>query len=495
MSSRGRKFSLALSEPHVWLALLISAQLILWTIIPWMLATSLPLDVVSDGITWGHEWQWGYYKHPPLPSWMVELFFDGLGDLGPFLLSQIAVAATYVLIYLLGRAFMPVRQAAMGALLLAGVYYFSVPTPEFNHNVAQMPLWAAASVAYYKAWRTGALKWWIALGVASGLGLLAKYSTALLLITMIAHLASRSKSRAAFLTAGPYVGIAVCFVIISPHLVWLAENGLPTLHYAVGRAGAVSGIGRLVAPFKFLIAQGLDIAPALLAAAIAGLFTTNWNGRDENLIFLLWLTAGPPALTILLSLATGLGIRDMWGAPMWNLTGLLIVRAGTARWPRVSLLRLGWCVAGLFLLGLTIFALANVFVPEMEGRPSRLQWPDRRIAQTFDGVWRNEAHRPLKIVAADGWLGGLVAMRDQPRPSVWIDASYAKSPWVTRFEVAHSGALVLWRVRAGVARPSSLSNLPGLKLGGVKSFAWPHNSAAPPLRIGYGILLPADAPR
>jgi hypothetical protein len=33
---------------------------------------SLPLDVVSDGLSWGHEWQWGYYKHPPLPSWEVE---------------------------------------------------------------------------------------------------------------------------------------------------------------------------------------------------------------------------------------------------------------------------------------------------------------------------------------------------------------------------------------------------------------------------------------
>src|SRR6202521_2031274 len=113
-----------LAEPQGWLAFLICAQLFLWTLVPWLLATSLPLDVVSDGLSWGHEWQWGYFKHPPLPSWTVEVFFDVLGDTGPFLLSQIAVAATYVFVYLLGREIMPGKPALTATLLLAGIYYF-----------------------------------------------------------------------------------------------------------------------------------------------------------------------------------------------------------------------------------------------------------------------------------------------------------------------------------------------------------------------------------
>src|SRR5215469_9198868 len=88
-NTSNRELPRLLAEPLYWLALLIAAQLVFWTFIPLMLATSLPLDVVSDGLSWGHEWQWGYYKHPPLPSWTVELFFEWLGDAGPFLLSQI----------------------------------------------------------------------------------------------------------------------------------------------------------------------------------------------------------------------------------------------------------------------------------------------------------------------------------------------------------------------------------------------------------------------
>ena len=37
---------------------------ITWSILPSLLASSVPLDV-SEGINWGSEWQWGYYKHPP----------------------------------------------------------------------------------------------------------------------------------------------------------------------------------------------------------------------------------------------------------------------------------------------------------------------------------------------------------------------------------------------------------------------------------------------
>ena len=169
-----RDFFLSPAHPENWLVALIGAQLLLWTLIPWLLAISLPLDVVSNGLAWGHEWQWGYYKHPPLPSWTVELFFDALGDVGPFLLSQIAIVTTYGFVFLLGREFLPVRLAAVGTLLLVCVYYFSIPSPEFNHNVAQMPVWAAASFAYYNALKTRRPGWWFALGAAAGIGLLTK---------------------------------------------------------------------------------------------------------------------------------------------------------------------------------------------------------------------------------------------------------------------------------------------------------------------------------
>ena len=478
---------------HAWLVTLVLAQLVFWTVLPWLFARSLPLDVVSDGLAWGHEWQWGYYKHPPLPSWAVEVFFDACGDIGPFLLSQICVAATYIFVYLLGRAMMPERWAVVGTLLLAGVFYFSIPTPEFNHNVAQMPLWAAACLCYFKAWKSDKAQWWLAFGATAGLGLLTKYSTALLLCAMFGHfVTSRGWKRAVFST-GPLLAVAVCLLILSEHLLWLFRNGFPTLRYAAARAGLPSGAGRrLLSPLKFVAAQAVDIAPAVVLAWICGLRPAARISRGgENLRFLLWMVLGPPILVVLGSLLTGLGERDMWGAPMWNLTGLLIVLAAASRWDAAATKYIAAGTVVLFAIGLAVYFIANVLVPERENRPSRIQWPDRQIAQTFAAAWRQQVHRPLRIVAADGWLGGLVAMRSVPRPSVWTDADYVKAPWITPESVKHDGVLVLWRIRPGRALPRVLAALGGVRILGQKTFGWPDNPGAEALKIGFAILPPA----
>jgi hypothetical protein len=166
------------------------------------------------------------------------------------------------------------------------------------------------------------------------------------------------------------------------------------------------------------------------------------------------------------------------------------VQAVGSRWELVSLKRFKLCIAGLFAVGLAGYALANAFVPQFENRPSRIQWPDRTLAGTSASIWQAQTHRPLRIVASDGWLGGLIAMRADPRPSVWIDASYAKSPWITPEAVARDGALVVWRMKNGTSPPPALAQLPGLRFVGVKSFAWPETPGAPPLRIGFGVIAP-----
>lgn len=478
--------------PGRLVAVLVVAQLVVWTVVPRLVAVSLPLDVVSDGLAWGHEWQWGYYKHPPLPSWTVELFFALLGDWGPFLLSQLMVSATFALVYLLGREMMPARQAATGVLLLAGVYYFSVPTPEFNHNVAQMPIWALAAFAYYKALKEARLRWWALLGLAGGLAVLTKYAAAVLFLAMALHMLSTRKTAAMLLTSGPYLALAVLLVVAAPHLVWLVRNHFPTFSYAAARAGRAAGpLHRLVEPFHFLVSQAVALLPAVIVAAAIGLLRPGpMPARDdEDFRFLLYLGLGPALLTALLSLATGFGIRDMWGAPMWSLTGLLLVLAMRPRWTKASQAALCLWVAALFVVLPLAYVLSTAWVPDWRGKPARTQWPDRALAQSFAAAWDAQTHRPLAIVASDGWLGGLIAMRLEPRASVFIDGNLRRAPWITPRRLACEGALVVWQTGASDSPPETLA-LPGLKIMGVKSFAWPRAPKARPLRIGWGIRAP-----
>ncbi len=479
-------------SPAAWVGLLIFAQIVVWTLVPYLSGRSLPLDVVSDGLAWGHEWQWGYYKHPPLPSWEVEAFFDALGDIGPYFLSQISVGLTYLFVFLLGRELMPARLAAAGTALTAWVYFFSLPTPEFNHNVAQMPIWTAACLAYYKSVDTRRSIWWILFGALSGIALLTKYASGVLLAAIWLHFLSSSARRAALASPGPYLAVALCGAVSAPHLFWLVENRFPTLAYAAHRAGrAPSLVVRLIAPLRFLVSQLLDISPAILVAAIAGLLGRPRPAdlpQDKTLGFLVALGIGPALIAALVSLLTGMGLRDMWGAPMWNLTGLLIVYAARPRWPHVRLRAVAICVAAAFAVLPCCYVLANAIGPAFLGKPSRVQWPDRALASAFAKAFRSRTGRPLRIVAGDGWLAGLIAMRDPARPSVFTDGSMSEAPWITPERLEREGALVVWQ--ADRPMPAGLHKLPNLKVIGTQTFAWPDEPKLPPLKIGWGIVPP-----
>ena len=476
--------------------LFIIAQVVIWTLVPFFIAISLPLDVVSDGLGWGHEWQLGYFKHPPLPSWLVEFFFDAMGDMGPFLLSQIAIAVTCLFVLALGRAMMSERRAAIGTMLLVGVYYFSVPSAEWNHNVAQMPAWAAMTFFFYRAVRDGQMKWWLLLGFAAGIGLLMKYSTAVLMAVMFLYMLANREARVRLLTAGPYIALAVCIITISPHLWWLEQNNFPTLHYAAERAGHDTGIvARILLPLKFLFTQFIDLIPAILLAAVAGLFgrgmqaSANDTGSDGR--FLLWMGLGPALLTALLSLVAGLGLRAMWGTPMWNLTGLIIVYFAGDRGARASFVRLGAGTLALLVILPLVYWFTTSYGPEQRGHVARSAWPDKTMARELDKQYQILTGQPVQIVAGDGWLAGLIAMRSTPRASVFTDGDMKMAPWITPQRLAHQGALVVWEIKKGDGLPPpNLAALPHLKNMGIMQFSWPRTRKAPMLTIGWGIVPP-----
>src|SRR5262245_49568043 len=44
---------------------------LLWIALSVLTIPNAPLDVIEQ-LFWGHEWQLGYHKHPPLAAWIAE---------------------------------------------------------------------------------------------------------------------------------------------------------------------------------------------------------------------------------------------------------------------------------------------------------------------------------------------------------------------------------------------------------------------------------------
>src|SRR5581483_2522786 len=109
------------------------------------------------------------YKHPALAAWLLALAYDVLGThlWVSLLLAQLCICATYVLAFLLGRELMGAKAALLGTLLLPAVSYFTIGTLKYNHNIAQLPLWAAFVFGLWRASSDDRLRWWIFAAVAA----------------------------------------------------------------------------------------------------------------------------------------------------------------------------------------------------------------------------------------------------------------------------------------------------------------------------------------
>lgn len=237
---------------------------------------------------------------------------------------------TLVLVYKLGRQVWDTQTALLGSVLTLAVVYYSYPSLEFNHNVAQFPIWAGLYLAFYHAITRNQLRAWLLVGVVGGIGMLTKYTVIFLLLPMAIYLLL-PRQWPLLKTPKPWVAAAVMLAIFAPHLYWLITHEWLPLTYASGRAHDVEETANTVARHftwvGFIIAQLIAHIPLIFILALnrkrlLGVRTYQQNlSAHHALLWYLW--AAPIALLVVLSLVFGIGLRDMWGMPMWALSGLL----------------------------------------------------------------------------------------------------------------------------------------------------------------------------
>ena len=121
--------------------LFLLSHLLLWTVIPSLSNTNLPLDTI-EALAWGSNLDWGFSKHPPFSAFAVELvyFIFGKNDWAYYLLSQIFVITAFYYVWKFSLLILEDKtQSLVSVLILSGIYFYNFTTPEFNVNVSQLP--------------------------------------------------------------------------------------------------------------------------------------------------------------------------------------------------------------------------------------------------------------------------------------------------------------------------------------------------------------------
>ena len=451
------------------LLLMLLVYLVLWPLVATLSHHSPPLDMI-EGFVWSLHPQAGYYKHPPLPAWVISASMALVGKhrLGLLVLGPLCIVAALLMLWWLARQWLDERAAVVALFLTTTQFYFNVLTPEFNHNVIQIPLWALSISLFWMATRRGHTIWFFFLGASLGVCALAKYSAALLYLFMMIWPLLDADSRRHLSVGKVVLCVATAAIAAAPHLGWLLQHDFQPLHYAQERMSEhLSLAGRLSEAVSFVAAQ-LGILSVML-------LLTAWLMRRQRLIQTLvapaprpssWSLASPTVflcaaslVPLLLSLGVpligGRPLRDMWAMMMFTPIGVALVCWRPAMFE--VLFQRRWLVAWLIFQALLMATYAGNVYYKTQVRPSlsRANFPGPELASLIETDWQKKTGVPLRYVVGSTWAAGNVAFFGKSTPDVLINGDYGMSPWVSPERLRACGYVLLWAPEKSGREPGS----------------------------------------
>lgn len=262
----------------------------------------------------------GYLDHPPMVAWLIWAATRLFGDVefgvrfGAYLCWLVAAAFCFRLTQeLYGKT-----AAVIAVLLLATLPFFFaiglVMTPDAPLTAA----WAGALFYLARALLQGRGRAWLGVGVCLGLGMLSKYTIALLgpaaLLFMAMHPAARTWLR----RAAPYQAVLIAAALFMPVIVWNAQNDWASFAFQGSRR--VSGALRFSLP-ELLGSALLLLSPVGFVAAAKAMMPRAIPSPDgppridARSLFVLIFTVVPLAVFVLFSLFHEVKLN--WTGPLW----------------------------------------------------------------------------------------------------------------------------------------------------------------------------------
>jgi dolichol-phosphate mannosyltransferase len=279
-----------------------------------------------------------YFDHPPMVAWLIRLGTTLLGntELAVRIFSWVCSLAAVTYLFRLAYNLYGKTAAYVSAMLLAVLpIYFSVGfvmTPD-------APLYAtwAATLFYLEgAFLGGRSKSWIGVGICFGLGMLSKYTIALLGPAAIVFTFFDSSSRRWCLRPEPYLAGFIAAIIFLPVLYWNMHHDWASFAFQ----GPNRWSGKHEFALHLLLGTALaQLTPFGLVGILASLgIRLNPVTSDRRRRFVLIFTLVPLFVFILYSLQNSPKLN--WTGPVWlaavPLLAHHIVLGGYGLWRNVS---------------------------------------------------------------------------------------------------------------------------------------------------------------
>jgi len=435
---------------------------LLWSALPALLQSVPHADNVEQ-LNWAHALQWGYFKHPPLPTWLL---YAGIAVFGrsaflTYALAMACVGATLIVLWRCALLVLDHDDALLAVLLSSADYYLMGRGSFLNHNTVMLPFVAASAWAVLRIIRDeqaagGTVVPWALLGIAQAFGLLTKYQMAIIIAASALALGiSGSWRRPRFWRHVALCGLVTALPLV-PHLLWLERHEFSTFAYAGHSllAGLPAG-ERLLHSAGFVAQQLGRLAPALIALAMAVFIErAQRNRRAANVaerepqraetpapqqLALAILALMPLATVLALVLLVGVAPQNHWGASttlLLPLYAVTLLRKQNRPGPRIGLMAVLSVHAAALVWNVVVATREPGFHHSFAAQP---------LAALALAHWQANTDGRLTIVIGPDWEAGAIALELPTHPAVLPDGDRSQAPWISDEQLARCGALVLWR--------------------------------------------------
>jgi 4-amino-4-deoxy-L-arabinose transferase-like glycosyltransferase len=442
---------------------------VLWVWHLLSVALTAPMDNVEQ-LVWSHSLEWGYHKHPPLPTWLLALpaRWSGYSTLAPALLGAVCTLLSTLIFWNLIQQIWG-RQSAYIALLGAlCITFYNGRLNYYNHNTLLMLCVSLSAHCWWKILTTGRTRWWIGLGTTAALGMLSKYQFLLVLVPSACLVWQLQPWRNRQHLQGMIWAALTALSLSAPHWVWLVQQDMADSPIRYALKTAKPSFLPSKGDFGQLQHSGLWLADMVLNRCLPALLLLlglKALSEPEHLpsqapsapmlgTRFLWLWGGlPPICITLLGLLAGMDLQMQWGTAyaIW-LVPLFMMVLGLHK--RLICEPLSWVALALFALIQSLLLLqsyhTSVYGCCANAAPHRWRLFDSNtLARELDASAREAVGGTFKIIVGPTTAAGAVSLALPEKPKVLIDHNLKISPWIHPQELHFPGVVELWPPNTG----------------------------------------------
>ncbi len=458
-----------------------------------------------EALVWSEHLQWGYFKHPPFATWIVHFFVSVFGRSFwvTYLAAQLSVALMLLVVWRISLLVTTPGRALIAVILTSLIIYHNVWGIVANHNTFQLLpvallLWGTLlAVRDPRWWR------WGLVGLVAAVCLLTKYSAAIWFAVLGIWMVLEPRMHRIKPWLGVLLAVLIGLLAVAPHIEWLMREGYQTLKYLENQthqkanyfslAGRflLSQLGRTLPVFIALIALYLSCRKHVVRSQIcslgAELLPREWR-------FICLMTVGP----LLLALVAGMfmmNLRANWGTTLFILAGLCATRWLPALNEKLLIQTVIKIGVAINLTLAAWMAVSNSYLVDALGRTSRVNFPVNQYVSQIDKIWFDSmgAEQPLRIIAGETWLAGIVSVKSTYHPSAFLYGRKIQAPWISEQTIRDCGVLLIVDRRGTKNRPPPPAVLEMMKSAahaGKIDIPWSRRSTGPQLSLDWGIIEP-----